>query len=70
MFKGLPARLKSEIDRLGFAGGEINIIAPPERANLVWKGAAMMANLSTFASAWVTAEDYQEHGAAVVHRKC
>lgn len=58
MFKELPARLKSEIDRLGFVGGEINIIASPDSKNSVWKGASTLANLSTFASSWVTAEDY------------
>lgn len=58
MFKGLPERLKSEITKLAPKGVEVNVIASPERKNLVWKGAAMMAHLSTFANSWVTAKDH------------
>lgn len=70
MYEGLPDRLKNEITSLAPAGAEIRVIASADRKYAVWKGASTLASLSTFASSWVTAEDYQEHGAAVVHRKC
>jgi actin-related protein len=70
MYEGLPDRLKSEIVSLAPAGAEIRVIASADRKYAVWKGASTLASLSTFASSWVTAEDYQEHGAAVIHRKC
>ena len=70
MFEGLPDRLKDEVTSLAPAGAEIRVIASADRKYAVWKGASTLASLSTFASSWVTAEDYQEHGAAVVHRKC
>ena len=58
MYEGLPERLKNEIYALAPAGSEIRVIAPADRKTLVWKGAATLASLSTFASSWVTAEDY------------
>jgi actin-related protein len=70
MYEGLADRLKSEVTNMMPAGAEIRVIAAPDRKYAVWKGASTLASLSTFASSWVTAEDYQEHGAAVVHRKC
>lgn len=70
MYEGISERLKEEIIKLAPAGAEIRVIAAADRKYAVWKGGSTLASLSTFASSWVTAEDYQEHGAAVIHRKC
>merc|ERR1719382_2225851 len=70
MYQGLPDRLKDEIVALAPAGAEIKVIASADRKFAVWKGASTFASLSSFASSWVTAEDYKEHGAGIVHRKC
>jgi actin-related protein len=70
MYEGLADRLKNEITNLAPGGAEIRVIASADRKYAVWKGASTLASLSTFASSWVTAEDYAEHGAAVIHRKC
>jgi len=70
MYEGLADRLKNEITALAPGGAEIRVIASADRKYAVWKGASTLASLSTFASSWVTAEDYAEHGAAVIHRKC
>jgi len=70
MYEGIPDRLKTELTNLAPSGAEIRVVASADRKYAVWKGASTLASLSTFASSWVTAEDYQEHGAAVIHRKC
>ena len=70
MYEGLADRLKNEITALAPGGAEIRVIASADSKYAVWKGASTHASLSTFASSWVTAEDYAEHGAAVIHRKC
>ena len=70
MYEGLPDRLKNEIVALAPAGAEIRVIASADRKYAVFKGGSTLASLSTFKSSWVTAEDYQEHGAAVIHSKC
>lgn len=70
MYEGLPDRLKNELIALAPPGGEIRVVATPDRKYAVWKGGSTLASLSTFASSWVTMEDYQEHGASIVHRKC
>jgi len=70
MYQGLPDRLKDEIVGLAPAGAEIKVIASADRKFAVWKGASTFSSLSTFASSWITKEEYNEHGATIVHRRC
>ena len=70
MFEGIAERLKTELTAKAPAGAELRVVAASDRKYAVWKGASTLASLSGFTSSWVTAEDYQEHGAKVVHRKC
>ena len=70
MYEGIADRLKSELTSLAPPGSEIRIVASPDRKYAVWKGASTLASLSTFASSWISKEEYEEHGAQIVHRKC
>jgi len=70
MYEGMPDRLKTELQALAPAGSEIRIVATPDRKYAVWKGASTLASLSTFAASWISKEEYDEHGAGIVHRKC
>ena len=68
MYRGLADRLKNEVTK--WLRSEVRVIASADRKLAVWKGASIFASLSTNDWRWITAEDYQEHGAAIVHRKC
>jgi len=70
MYEGLADRLKAEIENLAPAGSEVRIIATQDRKYAVWKGASTLASLSTFSASWISKEEYDDHGASVVHRKC
>jgi len=70
MYENLPDRLKSEVTALTPPGAEIRVIASADRKYAVWKGASTLASLSTFSSSWISQDDYNESGAAVIHRKC
>jgi len=70
MYDGIATRLQSELQGLLAQGTEVRIVASADRKYAVWKGGSTLASLSTFASQWITAEDYEENGAAIVHRKC
>ncbi len=48
----------------------VRVIASPDRKYAVWRGGSTLTSLSTFASMWISKEDYDEHGAGIVHRKC
>eukprot|EP00806_Schmidingerella_arcuata_P001814 Macronucleus_2636.p1 GENE.Macronucleus_2636~~Macronucleus_2636.p1 ORF type:complete len:238 (+),score=95.57 Macronucleus_2636:1-714(+) len=70
MYEGLSDRLKTEVANLAPAGAEVRIIATADRKYAVWKGASTLASLSTFSASWISKEEYEEHGAGIVHRKC
>jgi len=70
MYDGLSDRLKNEVANLLAQGAEVRIIASADRKYAVWKGGSTLASLSTFTSQWVTAADYDEQGAGIIHRKC
>merc|ERR1711957_838369 len=70
MYEGIADRLKSELTALAPPSSEIRIVASPDRKYAVWKGASTLASLSTFQASWISKEEYEEHGASIVHRKC
>merc|ERR1711990_1310646 len=70
MYEGIPDRLKKELVDKAPSGAEIRIVAAADRKYAVWRGGSTLASLSTFKSSWVSKEEYNEHGAPVIHRKC
>jgi len=49
---------------------KVKVVAPPERKYSVWIGGSILSSLSTFQQMWITREEYEEFGPAIVHRKC
>lgn len=72
MFDQIDTRLRNEVVAQAPAAMEncIKIVAPPERKYSVWIGGSILASLSTFEDMWVTKDEYDEAGPAIVHRKC
>ncbi|XP_050686328.1 uncharacterized protein LOC126980453 [Eriocheir sinensis] len=70
MYPGMSDRLQKELTYLAPATIKIKIISPPERKYSVWIGGSILASLSTFQAMWITKEEYEESGPAIVHRKC
>ena len=73
MHPGLEERLHAELVALfPFSGHSsvIKVIAPPERKYSVWIGGSILASLSTFQKMWISKNEYDESGPAIVHRKC
>lgn len=68
MFRGFGERLLSEIRRLAPRDIRIRISAPPERKFSTWMGGSMLANLGTFKKMWMSKEEYEEEGPALLHR--
>jgi len=70
MFPGIADRMQKEIVNLAPSTMKIKIIAPPERKYSVWIGGSILSSLSTFGEMWISKEEYDESGPAIVHRKC
>ena len=70
MFANIADRMHGEINEMSPESMRVKIIAPPERKYSVWIGGSILSSLATFQTMWITKEEYQEVGPAVVHRKC
>uniref|UniRef100_A0A6B2L8R4 Actin n=1 Tax=Arcella intermedia TaxID=1963864 RepID=A0A6B2L8R4_9EUKA len=71
MFLGTPERLKKELERLVVpAGMQVKVIAPLERKYSVWIGGSIVGSLSNFPLMWISKQEYQEVGPAIVQRRC
>jgi actin beta/gamma 1 len=70
MFEGLQERMQKEITALAPAGNKIRVLAPAERKYSVWIGGSILSSLTTFEQMWISKQEYDEVGAAIVHRKC
>ncbi|XP_041356617.1 actin, cytoplasmic-like [Gigantopelta aegis] len=70
MFPGIADRMQKEICSLAPSTMKIKVIAPPERKYSVWIGGSILASLSTFQQMWISKQEYDESGPAIVHRKC
>eukprot|EP01125_Pyxidicula_operculata_P008164 TRINITY_DN275_c3_g1_i1.p1 TRINITY_DN275_c3_g1~~TRINITY_DN275_c3_g1_i1.p1 ORF type:complete len:1833 (-),score=537.60 TRINITY_DN275_c3_g1_i1:60-5486(-) len=70
MFPGIADRIQKEVVNLAPSTMKVKVIAPPERKYSVWIGGSILASLSTFQQMWVSKEEYDESGPAIVHRKC
>ncbi|KAI9347469.1 actin family [Pilaira anomala] len=70
MLDGFADRLHMELSLLTPSSTKIEMIAPSDRMFSAWTGGSSLASLSTFENMWITAEEYQEFGASIIHRKC
>eukprot|EP00997_Jenningsia_sp_PLL12_P001832 NODE_1304_length_1197_cov_112.809233_g1032_i1.p1 GENE.NODE_1304_length_1197_cov_112.809233_g1032_i1~~NODE_1304_length_1197_cov_112.809233_g1032_i1.p1 ORF type:complete len:391 (-),score=24.82 NODE_1304_length_1197_cov_112.809233_g1032_i1:24-1160(-) len=70
MFEGIAERMTKELTSLAPSSMKIKIVAPPERKYSVWIGGSILASLSTFQQMWISKDEYEESGPAIVHRKC
>merc|ERR1712212_1383632 len=70
MYPGIADRMQKEITAMAPSTMKIKIIAPPERKYSVWIGGSILASLSTFQEMWISKQEYDEAGPAIVHRKC
>jgi actin beta/gamma 1 len=70
MFTGIAERLTKEITALAPPTMKIKVVAPPERKYSVWIGGSILSSLSTFQSMWISKDEFDDAGPAIVHRKC
>merc|ERR1712070_566662 len=70
MFEGIGERMTKELQTLAPSSMQVKVIAPPERKFSVWIGGSILSSLSTFASSWITRDEFDEVGPSIVHRKC
>ncbi|EAU84581.1 brg1-associated factor b [Coprinopsis cinerea okayama7 len=70
LFTGLADRLNAEMSRT-FPHTKIHAPGNPvERRYGGWLGGSILASLGTFHQLWISKEEWQEHGKAIVGQRC
>ncbi|XP_024004183.1 LOW QUALITY PROTEIN: actin, alpha skeletal muscle [Eutrema salsugineum] len=70
LFPGLAQRMTKVITALAPADMKIKVVAPPDSKYSVWIGDSLLASLQQMWSMCMTKAEYDEHGPAIVHKKC
>eukprot|EP00929_Paragymnodinium_shiwhaense_P115830 TRINITY_DN84976_c0_g1_i1.p1 TRINITY_DN84976_c0_g1~~TRINITY_DN84976_c0_g1_i1.p1 ORF type:complete len:375 (-),score=76.96 TRINITY_DN84976_c0_g1_i1:111-1235(-) len=70
MFPGIDERLTKEIKALAPQKVDVKVTASPHRRYLVWMGASIVAQLSSFEKMLIWKAEYDDVGPAIVHTKC
>ncbi len=71
---GLAERLHGRLNELvPQMSMKVKMIAPQtpqERRFAVWIGGSILASLGSFQQLWMSKQEYDEHGASAIHKKC
>ena len=70
MLPGLGYRLRKELTAMLPRSLSVEITEWDQRDYMVWRGASILSDLHSFASQWISQQEYDEHGPRIVHRKC
>lgn len=72
MMQGFDKRFTTELKQIVSVGmsSSVKVKSIPDRSNAIWLGGAILANMSTFDDRWITADDYDEIGPNIVHKRC
>ncbi len=70
MLPGLADRMDKEIRALAPSTFGVKIIASPERNYATWIGGSILASVSTFQHMFITKQEFEESGSAIIHQNC
>jgi len=70
MFPGIEVRLANELRNLAPQKIDVKVVANPQRRYIVWMGASIVTQLSSFQKMLIWKSEYDEFGASIVHQKC
>lgn len=69
LFPGFAERLLKELKAFA-PHASIKVTAPPARQILAWIGGSMWTQAACFENCWISQQEYDETGSAIVHKKC
>ena len=75
LLPGLASRLQREIEKelereRDLRDLHVQVVAPPDRDLLAWKGGSLLASSPGFFDMCISLDEYDEYGPSLVHRKC
>ena len=68
MYPGIAERMIKELFDLAPNRTKVKAIAPSNRKYNAWLGGSILASLGAFQEMWISKQEYDESGPAIVHR--
>ena len=71
IYEGLPIRLLREVQRHcpPNNSSDVRLYATDQRKDTAWIGGSIITSINTFNDKWITKGEFEESGAAIVHKK-
>lgn len=73
LFSGFAERLQKQLYNTTSQSVKIKVITHPtsaEKKFSAWIGGSILSSLGTFHQLWLSKQEYEEHGAMIIERKC
>lgn len=73
LFPNLPERIQKQLYNTTSQSIKVKVIthpSPAERKFSSWIGGSILSSLGTFHQLWLSKQEYDEHGALIIERKC
>ena len=72
LIPGFKSRFQKELTQLlpSELSGVTNVVAPPDRKYLTWKGGSILSESDVFKHLLISHEEYNEHGPGIAYMKC
>lgn len=69
-FKGFTERLQRQITEIAPQNVKVKVITAAERQFTPWVGGSILSSLGSFQQMWMSRQEFEEHGAIMIERKC
>ena len=69
-FKNIVERLQKQIPEIAPQNVKVKVIHSADIKHAAWMGGSILSSLGSFQQMWMSRQEYQEHGAIMVERKC
>lgn len=68
--KGVEARLQRQIPDIAPQNFKVKVLRAADIKTSAWVGGSILSSLGSFQQMWMSRQEYQEHGAIMIERKC
>ena len=70
MLNGFQDRLIKQLPEISPQNVKVKVISGTDRRFQPWIGGSILSSLGSFQQMWMSRQEYEEHGAIMIERKC
>ena len=70
MLKGFQERTSKVLPDISPQNAKVKVLSGNDRRFQPWMGGSILSSLGSFQQMWMSRQEYEEHGAIMIERKC